>query len=330
MVETARLRCRLRAAAGGSSQSCDLLNAPRCARSTGADAAGAASLPGIRKKICACGHLDEYLAMQRLGKNVGRYLGDTIDIQQTLRDIETAAQECGWKSETFFESGELRLFALMRSRELGTRNGERGTGNVRIYLSAGIHGDEPAGPLAALRLIRENQWPPNADLWFCPCLNPLGFAANTRENARGIDLNREYLNPLAEEIKAHIAWLERQPNFDLCLLLHEDWESHGFYLYEQNPDSRPSLAEPMIEAVSSVCPIDPNELIEGRPAKNGIIRPNLDPRLRPQWPEAFYLITHKTRQSYTLEAPSDYPISTRVDAHVTAVRTATEIIAAKP
>ena len=265
--------------------------------------------------------------MQRLGKNVGRYLGDTIDIQQILRDIETAAKEHGWNSEVFFETNDLKLFALTKQ----TRNPKRETGiplstldprpSTRIYLSAGIHGDEPAGPLAALRLIQENQWPENMDLWFCPCLNPLGFALNSRENSRGIDLNRDYLKPATEEIAAHIAWLERQPNFDLCLLLHEDWESYGFYLYEQNPDNRRSLAEPMIEAISKICPIDPNELIEGRPAQNGIIRPNIDLNSRPQWAEAFYLIKNKTRQGYTLEAPSDYPLSTRVDALVTAVRT---------
>jgi protein MpaA len=266
--------------------------------------------------------LDEYLAMQRLGKNVGKYLGDTVDIRQILRDLEIAAAQHGWNSETFFESKELKLFALTRPALRPLASGLR----PRIYVSAGIHGDEPAGPTAALRLLQENKWPENVDLWFCPCLNPLGFAANTRENSRGIDLNREYRDPLAEEIKAHIAWLERQPKFDLCLLLHEDWESYGFYLYEQNPDRRPSLAEPIIEAVSKVCPIDPNELIEGRPAANGIIRPSFDPTTRPQWPEAFYLITNKTRLSYTLEAPSDYPLSTRVDALVAAVRTGLEII----
>jgi hypothetical protein len=269
--------------------------------------------------------LDEYLAMQRLGKNVGRYLGDTIDIQQIVRDIEIAAEERGWKSETFFENGELKLFALTRPASIphpqlsSSRLAASQPSPSRVYLSAGIHGDEPAGPLAALRLIREDQWPKHLELWFCPCLNPLGFALNTRENSRGIDLNRDYLNSVAEEIIAHIAWLSRQPNFNLCLLLHEDWESHGFYLYEQNPDHRKSLAEPMIEAVAKVCPVDPNEMIEGRPAKNGIIRPNLDPNSRPQWPEAFYLITRKTRQSYTLEAPSDYPLSTRVDGLVAAV-----------
>jgi hypothetical protein len=270
--------------------------------------------------------LDEYLAMQRLGKNVGRYLGDTIDIQNVLRDIELAARTHGWNSEIFYETQNLKLFALTRPAP-STLNSQLSTSPTpRIYLSAGIHGDEPASPLAALRLLQENQWPENLDLSFCPCLNPLGFALNSRENHKGIDLNRDYLKPTTEEITAHITWLQRQPKFDLCLLLHEDWESHGFYLYEQNPDHRPPLAEPMIEAVSKVCPIDPNDLIEGRPAQNGIIRPNLDPNTRPQWPEAFYLITHKTRQSYTLEAPSDYPLSTRVDALVTAVRTAIDTI----
>src|ERR1700743_3116213 len=114
----------------------------------------------FRKSVCMPAHLDEYLAMQRLGKNVGRYLGDTIDIQQILRDIETAAKEHGWNSEVFFETNDLKLFALTKQ----TRNPKRETGiplstldprpSTRIYLSAGIHGDEPAGPLAALRLIQ--------------------------------------------------------------------------------------------------------------------------------------------------------------------------------
>ena len=59
--------------------------------------------------------------------------------------------------------------------------------------------------------------------------------------------------------------------------------------------------------VAEVCPIDLSETIEGWPAHNGAIRPNLDPRTRPKWAEAFFLITHKTRLSYTLEAPVRFP-----------------------
>jgi protein MpaA len=262
--------------------------------------------------------LREILHVQKLGKNLGSYFGETIDIRAVLRDVAAAAQQQGWTSEIFHESGEFKWLTLHR-KPIRTSNF-----SLRIYISAGIHGDEPAGPLAALRLLQENNWPPDAEIFFLPCLNPVGFTLNKRENADGIDLNRDYRNPQAAETRAHIAWLERQPKFDLYLCLHEDWESHGFYLYEQNPDSKISLAEKMIEAVQKVCPIDLSEIIEDRPAQNGIVRPNISPQERPLWPEALWLITQKSRQGYTLEAPSDFPLQTRVNALVAAVNAALE------
>jgi hypothetical protein len=254
--------------------------------------------------------------LQRLGKNIDRYLGETIDIATVLGDCITAARTHGWVIEDLPAGPKPNLVALTRKATAADQRGKR------IYISAGIHGDEPAGPLAARQLLQENRWPANVDLSILPCLNPTGFALNTRENNDGVDLNREYLEPNALETLAHIAWLQRQPRFDLGLCLHEDWESHGFYVYELNLENKPSLAEAMVSDVAEVCPIDPSEIIEGRAAVNGIIRPSLDPRSRPQWPEAFFLITHKTTLSYTLEAPSDFPMQARVQALVNAVRAA--------
>jgi len=265
-------------------------------------------------------------ALRRLGKNINGYFGETIDIGAVLKDCVSAAKAHGWIIEELPVPGKTELLAFERSSSpivnvsshapsLGHRPGA-------LYLSTGIHGDEPAGPLAVRQLLQENNWPADLDLWLCPCLNPAGFVLNRRENAEGADLNRQYLLPKTEETMAHIAWLEQQPSFDLCLCLHEDWEAHGFYLYELNPDGLPSLAEKIVDRVGGVCPIDRSELIEGRPARDGIIRPSVDPNARPQWPEAFYLLTHKTRLSYTLEAPSDFPLATRVAALVTAVNAA--------
>lgn len=254
--------------------------------------------------------------MQRLGKNHGGYHGETIAIRAVLDEAEAAARQHGWRAEVFHARNKWQWLAFHRA-------GLPPASKVpRIYLSTGIHGDEPAGPLAALQLLRDNEWPAHADFWLLPCLNPTGFALNRRENDCGLDLNRQYLHPEAEEIRSHITWLERQPDFDLTLCLHEDWESHGFYVYELNLDSRPSLAQSIVAAVASVCPIDPSETIEGRPAANGIIRPNADPRSRPQWPEAFWLVSHRTRLSYTLEAPSDFPLTSRVNALVAGVKAA--------
>ena len=254
--------------------------------------------------------------MQRLGKNIKGYSGDTIEIDAVQRDCVAAARTYGWASEAIHPGPNL-ILGFTRPSSRVTDHASRVTNHpARIYISTGIHGDEPAGPLAVRQLLRENAWPRGLDLWLCPCLNPTGFTLNRRENSQGIDLNRQYLGPVAEETLAHIAWLKRQPSFDLCLCLHEDWESDGFYLYEQNPDHRPSLAEAMIARI-------------GRPAHNGIIRPSFDPRTRPQWPEAFFLIMHKTRLSYTLEAPSDFPVAVRVAALTEAVNTALEVISGK-
>jgi hypothetical protein len=268
--------------------------------------------------------------IERLGKNINGYFGETIDVTAVLRDCVSAAKARGWSVEDIPAGIRTNLLALKRPALPliePSKGGEKPkTDSPRLYISAGIHGDEPAGPLAVRQLLRENVWPPNVAIWLCPCLNPTGFLSNLRENSQGVDLNREYLEPKAEETKAHIGWLERQPGFDLCLCLHEDWESHGFYIYELNPDNRSSLADAMLRQVAAVCPIDPSESIEGRPAQGGLIRPSVDPRSRPQWPEAFYLLSHKTRLSYTLEAPSDFPMPCRVAALVAAVRCAATML----
>jgi hypothetical protein len=248
----------------------------------------------------------------RLGKNHGGYFGETLAVPRLLRDLQRAADTHGWTTETFGTSTGWPLIALRREARI--QNPES-----RIYVSAGIHGDEPAGPLAMLRLLQENIWP-DANIVLCPCLNPGGFAANRRENGQGIDLNRDYRHVRSSEVTAHLAWLTRQSQFDVSLCLHEDWEANGFYVYELNPDAQPSLAERVVAAVEKVCPLDLASVIEGRPASGGIIRPNLDPVTRPEWPEAFWLIQNKTRRSCTLETPSDFPLTLRVAALVSGVR----------
>lgn len=267
--------------------------------------------------------------MTRLGQNIGGYHGETIDIQRVLQQIQQAVAGKNWVRDVMM-AGTPRC-GVRSAQRTDPADAERAgeflalrrpnsTARVNIYLSTGIHGDEPAGPLAALQLLQEDAWPDDAAIWLCPCLNPTGFPINRRENAAGIDLNRDYRHLETPEVRAHVEWLQRQPRFDVALCLHEDWESSGFYVYELNPDDRASFAEKILEAVAKVCPVDTSPLIEDWPAQNGLIRPNFIPADRPRWPEAFYLITHKTRQSYTVEAPSDFPLPTRVAALTAAVR----------
>lgn len=236
-----------------------------------------------------------------------------VDPQALSAQFERAAAKAGFRREVYGAVGAWPLFALTK-RTAGVR--------PRIYLSAGIHGDEPAPPLALLSLLESGDFDARATWFLCPLLNPSGLARGVREDAEGRDLNRDYRSVAAPEVKAHIGWLRSQPNFDLAISVHEDWETTGFYLYELNPDQRPSLAEAMIKAVKKACPIEPAPLVEGRECVGGIIRPDLHPAERELWPESIYLQVNHTRLSYTIESPSALPMETRLAALRTALRTA--------
>lgn len=245
-----------------------------------------------------------------------------IDPPEFLARFEATARARGFRLERYGEVRGVPLVAATR-RTPGPR--------PRIYLSAGIHGDEPAPPLALLELLERGVFDARAVWLLCPLLNPVGFVCRTRENGEGLDLNRDYKTLRSLEIQAHARWLQRQPNFTTAFCLHEDWEAHGFYLYELNPAARRSLASAMIQAVAPICPIETAAVIDGRTTdERGIIRPIADPLLRDPWPESIYLRAHHTQLSYTLETPSSFPLAQRVAALTTAITTALDALCAPP
>jgi len=69
---------------------------------------------------------------------------------------------------------------------------ERGDRAAPVTLVVGvIHGSEPAG-LAVIRRLRRMPLPTGVHLWLVPTANPDGLAAGTRQNAHGVDLNRNW------------------------------------------------------------------------------------------------------------------------------------------
>jgi murein peptide amidase A len=61
----------------------------------------------------------------------------------------------------------------------------------RILVVACIHGDECAGTAVTDRLLKAGA-PAGTKLWVVPILNPDGRARGTRQNGRGVDLNRNF------------------------------------------------------------------------------------------------------------------------------------------
>jgi len=243
----------------------------------------------------------------------GGLVDQSIDIDLLVAACVAEGERRGWTLEKLDGSEGVGLLALHRPGGAGAR---------RLYVSAGMHGDEPAPPLAILRLLKQDAWPENLDLTLCPCLNPTGFRWAQRENEEGVDLNRQYHLPegTAPETVAHVEWLKGRERFDAALCLHEDWESQGFYLYELLRDERDSLATEILESVKGVSAIDHSDHIDGLEARAGVIAPRGEfGTMMEEWAEAIWLMENKTDVSYTLETSSADPLILRVAAQVKAV-----------
>lgn len=188
-----------------------------------------------------------------------------------------------------------------------------------VYLSAGIHGDEPAGPLALLELLTRGAFHAGVHWRLCPMLNPDGLRAGTRENAQGEDLNRDYWKRHTAEVRAHAAWLESLGPPDLFISLHEDWEANGFYFYEINlGEDHPERAHAILAAVP--LPVEPSALIDGHDIRcHGWIYHQAEADLPNHWPEAIFLAKLRCPLSFTFETPSGAALHQRIETHCAAV-----------
>src|SRR5208282_6113869 len=131
----------------------------------------------------------------------GMNLPTTFDPVAYTRDIENAAYAAGWTVRHLspMESGPRPWFQRIAP------HGD--SASPRLYLSAGIHGDEISGPLSLLEMIRQPGFFAAFDVTMFPILNPEGLARGLRMNRHGIDLNRDYRNSRSLEIKGHIETL---------------------------------------------------------------------------------------------------------------------------
>lgn len=184
-----------------------------------------------------------------------------------------------------------------------------GSGPRRVMIAAGIHGDEPAGVEAAARFIEtardDAALLSRFSFTIFPCNNPTGFELGTRENANGVDLNREFAarrpQPEVEIITGALEGL----CFDLVFEMHEDVDSPGLYLYELVDNAKDHLGERIVGAAERVgCPINTSRRIEGMSARDGIIRRNVIRFRKTRLPQAIY--TYRTCGGHviTLEPPA--------------------------
>ena len=213
--------------------------------------------------------------------------------------------------EEFARVGAARVF-LLRSKALRPTRG--------IYVSAGIHGDEPAGPEALITWAEKNQERlASLPLLLFPCLNPWGLVNNCRFDEAGIDLNRVFhleTRPVVVALKRVLA----PYRFAVALNLHEDFDGQGFYLYEVQHE-KPFWGETLLAAARPFIRIEGRTRIDGRKAADGLIRRRFEKKrfARIGYPEAVWLHLHHTQRALTLETPSEFAMEQRVHAQMAVI-----------
>jgi len=228
------------------------------------------------------------------------------DYRFLIQRWRAVAKKAGLPLRPLGKAGDYPLYFL-RTKALQASGG--------IYISAGIHGDEPAGSEALIAWAEEN-----ADrlhtlpLLLLPCLNPWGLINNRRHDEQDADLNRSFHREDLPVIAA-VRQLIAPYRFHCALFLHEDYDAQGLYLYEV-ARVKPPWATALLDAARLHIPIEPRLWIDGRKARAGLIRPRIDMGrfAKIGYPEGLWLRMHHTDRSLTVEAPSEFALDQRIRA----------------
>ena len=185
-----------------------------------------------------------------------------------------------------------------------------------LYLSAGCHGDEPAGALGLLEWVEANgKRIAKQNVVILPCLNPWGFSNNVRTDAEGHDLNRQFHSSTHPIIQGWRSFVKDR-ELKLVVTLHEDYDANGIYAYELNSRSGHSYAEPLLSRCERRIPREWRKTIEGRRAKRAIVRRTRGvPVVEEGMPEAVILFASENCATLTFETPSEFSLFDRVWAH---------------
>ena len=146
-------------------------------------------------------------------------------------------------------------------------------GQRTVAFVAGLHGNEPGGPVGVLEFLRQKFYvPKDKKVIIVPLANPTGFKNKDRKTKDGEDLNRRYLTNHLKGEERNAVWKALEDE-DLSLLhtLHEAPGIGAFFIYYSH---HRQIVEDIVTLAKKYFPIHPTEkAASGDMIRDGIAHP---------------------------------------------------------
>jgi hypothetical protein len=196
------------------------------------------------------------------------------------------------------------------------------------FISAGVHGREPAGVYALTAFLKENaeRYRGKFNIFAMPCINPSGFEDDTRETAGGTDINRDLLSEMPSQETAIVkkAVEGAGVKFAVAIDMHEDRtddidedEADEFvpedsYFYENSTTLESSIGKSLIEEMEregiTFCKAPE---IYGDENDGGMIWGSILNELTEEHTSLQDYLSHFSSHTFTLETPTLLPLEYR-------------------
>ncbi len=213
-----------------------------------------------------------------------------------------------------------------------------------VLISAGVHGEEPAGVYALLRFLENDiqDFIGSYRFLIFPCINPFGLEHGYHFNPDGIDVNRQFkLDTDCYEATKVIRTLSRFARKFTCTIdLHEtdpNWADEGFtvadnphtfYMWETCANKSIRIGNKVVAEVKKIAEVCDWPKVYRDTNNAGVI----------WYPEGCgnpvyaqgtaldaFLNANYTPQSFTLETPCGWNLEKRVATNLVAIRTILEL-----
>ena len=211
----------------------------------------------------------------------------------------------------------------LRLRKIGTVHNKRDYHLYKIVInsrknpkasvcfSAGIHGEEIAGPYAALRFIEKFDFRKfkNIKIIILPIANPYGFDRTIRETTKGLQSNGHFCNKRLNGEHKILYNAIKDERLLFFHALHEDSDEHRFYIYNfENGEEK--IYNDILAVARKYFPLEMHKRIYGSKAEHGLIINEHDSSFEDR------MYRDGVPYSMCTETPGIAPLEKRIRAYV--------------